>query len=78
MRWNIRSVLFVISALLLALSNKRPNTSKNEGHDGKDEATSVDHRQEPTTEMLRAEWQRYRARSERYMKAKKDTKKPSA
>jgi hypothetical protein len=56
MQWNIRSVIFVISALLLALSNKRPNTSNNEGHAGKDEATSADHRQEPTTEMLHAEW----------------------
>jgi hypothetical protein len=52
MQWNIRSVIFLISALLLALSNKRPNTSNNEGHAGKDEATSAGHRQEPTTDEM--------------------------
>ena len=56
MRWNIRSIVFALGAVLLALSNKRPDSSEDDRQRRQNTDATSNYGKQPISDMLRAEW----------------------
>jgi hypothetical protein len=79
MRLNSRLIIFIVSALLLTISKKWPNNSKNKRYDGEDKTDSADHGQQPATEVPQSEWTAFQSTireihesEKRHQKAERD------
>lgn len=79
MSGNIRSVIFALGILLLAILKKRPNSSQDDRRDAEKRTAPSDHGQQPENNMLYPEWAAFQAlireiheSEKRHQKAERD------